>query len=46
MGVVIQIVADEAEGGPRTGVVLGLSDIAASGDLGAKTAFEGFEDAP
>ncbi|WP_158073388.1 hypothetical protein [Actinophytocola xanthii] len=45
MGFVIQVVAGKAEGRPRTGS-LGLSDNAASGELGAKTATEGCEGVP
>ena len=46
MGFVIQVVAGKAEGRPRTGSYSACPDNAAGGGLGAKTAIEGFEDAP
>ena len=46
MRFVVRVVAGKAEGGPRTGLYLACPDNAAGGGLGAKTAIEGFEDAP
>ncbi|WP_158073390.1 hypothetical protein [Actinophytocola xanthii] len=46
MGLVIQVVAGKAEGGPRTGLYSACPDNAASGGLGAKTATAGCADVP
>jgi hypothetical protein len=46
MGFVIQVVGDKAEEGPHTGLYSGFSTTRSPHRLGAKTAIEGFADAP